>query len=863
MNAGIKQKKLIAIIALALSAVIVAVLVITMVSNKREKESIVIMTEDVNGLFNPFYATSGADHNVVGMTQIGMLTTDRDGQPVAGDDQPTAVKAFEQKQVGGDTVYTFVLKNGLKYSDGKPLTMNDVFFNLYQYLDPVYTGSSTMYSTRIKGLSRYRTQRSEENVEQEIINNATALARMRVLEIYFLYLEKGEVGSSSYSLTEDAMRHAIAEYEVTDGYKDAVATDKDQETMTADDYREILLGDYDFILETFREELEMDFRAAREAFDTQTEPYKDHAELLKSDIFKFFLYEGYITPEYEKIQGKDNKAKIIKFDNTEIVNHFTTEEAAINRVYNDKVRSEFHRIVTQWGTANIVSTQFGADARSIILHNNAKEDGSLLFPNIEGIVSLGHTGTLSQITVDGTEYKIAKTHSTDGTPAKADEYDVLQITLDGVDPKAIYNFGFSVAPAHYYTADSENPNGRIINIANNQFGVEYASSSFQSRVIQSQAHVEVPVGAGAFMATDESNSDKPAGTGFFRSNIVYFKANPHFMFEVKADKLRMQVVSATNAMDGLKNGALDFITPQFTKANSETLTSLKSKGIVSLDAWQLGYGYIGVNAGKVPNINIRRAIMAAMQTSLALEYYQADTCKNIDWPMSTENWAYPFEADGITVKPNGVDYLQWRSVAGAKETIQKYMNLAGVTAGSADLTIKFTIAGASVTEHPTFAVFQQAAEILNDMDWDVEVKADSQALVKLSTGSLAVWAAAWGSTIDPDMYQVYHKNSTATSVYSWGYREIKSNTSLYAEENRIINQLSEVIDDAREILDRDRRTELYEEAMRYVLELAVEMPVYQRKTLYAYNSKTITGLSSEVNPYTSPLERIWELELVK
>ena len=33
------------------------------------------------------------------------------------------------------------------------------------------------------------------------------------------------------------------------------------------------------------------------------------------------------------------------------------------------------------------------------------------------------------------------------------------------------------------------------------------------------------------------------------------------------------------------------------------------------------------------------------------------------------------------------------------------------------------------------------------------------------------------------------------------------------------------------------------------------------KTLYAYNNKTIKGLTNTVNPYTSPLEKIWEVEL--
>jgi peptide/nickel transport system substrate-binding protein len=184
-------------------------------------------------------------------------------------------------------------------------------------------------------------------------------------------------------------------------------------------------------------------------------------------------------------------------------------------------------------------------------------------------------------------------------------------------------------------------------------------------------------------------------------------------------------------------------------------------------------------------------------------------------------------------------------------------------ASDANLKYTFTIAGASISEHPTYAVFKQAAEILNSLGWDVEVKADSQALTKLSTGALQVWAAAWGATIDPDMYQVYHKDSKATSVYAWGYREIKNDQNKYSEEYNIIyNQLSPLIDEARSIMDSELRKPMYEKAMEYVLELAVEMPVYQRKTLYAYNKNTLKGLNDDVNPYSSPLEKIWEIELI-
>ena len=142
----------------------------------------------------------------------------------------------------------------------------------------------------------------------------------------------------------------------------------------------------------------------------------------------------------------------------------------------------------------------------------------------------------------------------------------------------------------------------------------------------------------------------------------------------------------------------------------------------------------------------------------------------------------------------------------------------------------------------------------------MEVVCDTQALTKINTGSLSVWAAAWSSALDPDLYQVYHKDSSATSTLAWGYNYLK--TSGTAEEMAILNKLSDLIDDARETNDKAVRADLYQKAMEQILELAIELPVYQRSVLYSYNSKVIKSdsISAEINPYSSPLDRIWEIE---
>jgi peptide/nickel transport system substrate-binding protein len=285
--------------------------------------------------------------------------------------------------------------------------------------------------------------------------------------------------------------------------------------------------------------------------------------------------------------------------------------------------------------------------------------------------------------------------------------------------------------------------------------------------------------------------------------------------------------------------------------------------MITITEDQLGYGYIGVNSAKINDVNIRKAIMCAMNTSLALDYYRAGTASQIFWPMSMVSWAYP---DGNDANDNGKDYPQigtWNDDV-ARKNIEKYMQEAGVSAGDSQLKITFTIAGSSLQDHPTYKVFRDAAALLNDLGWEVEVVCDTQALTKINTGSLEVWAAAWSSALDPDLYQVYHKDSTATSTLAWGYNYLKNNGT--AEEQMLLNDLSELIDEARSVNDQGKRSELYQEAMSLILDLAIELPVYQRSVLYAYNSNIINKDTlpeeSEMNPYSSPLDRIWEIEFV-
>ena len=156
-------------------------------------DAFVIMTEQLDGLFNPFFYTSAPDGTIVSMTQIGMLGSKYENGEVKvayGENEAVVVKDYDVVENGDKTVYTFVLKNGIKFSDGQPLTMEDVLFNYYVYLDPVYTGSNTLYSTDIVGLAEYRTQTigsASDNSDNLIASQASSRANARLYELINLF----------------------------------------------------------------------------------------------------------------------------------------------------------------------------------------------------------------------------------------------------------------------------------------------------------------------------------------------------------------------------------------------------------------------------------------------------------------------------------------------------------------------------------------------------------------------------------------------------------------------------------------------------------------------------------------------------
>ena len=121
------------------------------------------------GFESKFFAASADDQDVVDLTQLGLLVSDREGAPVLksieGETRTFNGTDYTYKGISdidivhnddGTVDYNVTIRDDLKFSDGEPVTIDDAIFSMYVFNDPTYDGSVTMYSCPIVGLEEYR-----------------------------------------------------------------------------------------------------------------------------------------------------------------------------------------------------------------------------------------------------------------------------------------------------------------------------------------------------------------------------------------------------------------------------------------------------------------------------------------------------------------------------------------------------------------------------------------------------------------------------------------------------------------------------------------------------------------------------------
>jgi peptide/nickel transport system substrate-binding protein len=150
---------------------------------KNRKDTLVIGSTDFNGIFTSSWSQTVYDQYVTVLVQGTIVEPDFDAQPIPG---------FCDFKISDDGLtYTFTLKNGVKFSDGTPVTAKDIEFTWYVMCDPAYDGDVDMASIKIVGAQDYMDNKADTISGIKVINDKTIEARLEEVNAKAIWILGG------------------------------------------------------------------------------------------------------------------------------------------------------------------------------------------------------------------------------------------------------------------------------------------------------------------------------------------------------------------------------------------------------------------------------------------------------------------------------------------------------------------------------------------------------------------------------------------------------------------------------------------------------------------------------------------------
>lgn len=133
---------------------------------KLRKDTVVAGISEPQGIFNPYFFVNGWDENVTNVIFSRLIDWDSHGKLVPG--------LAESWQVSPDNkVYTIKLRPNLTFSDGSPLTAEDVAFTLTVLHDPKYDGDTDISLANIAGGAEYKAGKADTISGLKVIDPLT------------------------------------------------------------------------------------------------------------------------------------------------------------------------------------------------------------------------------------------------------------------------------------------------------------------------------------------------------------------------------------------------------------------------------------------------------------------------------------------------------------------------------------------------------------------------------------------------------------------------------------------------------------------------------------------------------------------
>ena len=428
----------------------------------------------------------------------------------------------------------------------------------------------------------------------------------------------------------------------------------------------------------------------------------------------------------------------------------------------------------------------------------------------------------------------------------------MTVHMTEFDATAIYNVGFTIAPLHYY-GDPEQ-----YDYENNKFGFTKGDlSGVKAKNTQ-------PLGCGPYTF---EGYDK--GVVTLKANANYFKGEP------KIGTLLMQESVDSDYVPGIVTGSFDIAQPSISEDTVKAIQDANANGELAGETIHTvlvdyrGYGYLGINADLV-NVNgepasdaskaLRKGFMTlfAVYRDTVINSYYGDRASVIQYPISNTSWAAPKPADegyknAYSVDVDGNDIYdasmsEEQRYEAAKQAAIGYFKAAGFTfdeeAGKfTDVTETYEvmIPGAGQQDHPAYGVAVAASNVLGELGITLQVNDVGTSVWNnaLEGNTAMMWAAAWQSTVDPDMTQVY----SSANAHGNG-----TNSNHYSVDDADLDAL---IKAGRSSADTEERKSIYKDAMGIIMDWGCELPLYQRKDCTTFSTERIDTdtIPQDMTPY--------------
>ncbi len=719
-----------------------------------EDTPLVVANDEVSEKFSPFFGESVPDQNIWLVTTVSLLDIDRKGEIVykgiegetreynGTDYTYTGIADCEVTENSDGTVYyDFTIRDDVKFADGEPLTIDDVIFSYYAFLDPSYDGASSLYALPIEGLAEYR-------------GGSTVL--------YELMLDKGAENTDFTYYTEE-----------------------DQKKF-----------------------FETDFPAAGEAFAKSICDYciaAGYQEEGLDDVSNGMVNWGFATlNEDGSITGAATETTWTLKDG---------DAPTLADYWNEMVVSY------DYDYATLSDTEAADSALFSFLDDSYKvtvETGD----SVDYISGIQKTGDNS-----------------------------VRVVLTEVSAPAIYDLAVYVSPLHYYGDPAQ------YDYDNHKFGFPKGDlSSLREKTT-------APMGAGPYKFVSYENK-----TVYMEANENYFKGAPVTKY------LQWKTTSEADKLPGVLKGTVDISQPSISKEVMAQIKGENSNGeldgdkvAVDLVDYQ-GYGYIGMNsqlmkvgddAASEASKNFRKAIatVIAVYRDVVIDSYYGEAASVINYPVSNTNWAAPQKSDAdykvaFSTDVDGNDIYtdgmtDDEKYAAALEAALGFFEAAGYTVADGKITAApaggrmdctLTIPADGNGNHPSFGIVTAASEALKTIGFEMainDLSDSSQLWDGINGGTIDIWCAAWSTVPDPDMFQIYHSEGGSAKNYR-----------IYQKE------LDDLVMEGRTSTDQTYRKAVYKEALDYIVDYAVEIPIYQRQECTTYSAERI-DLDSTVKDPTS------------